>query len=287
VDTVIALPGAPYGAAATTGMALVTLHRAAMLARWDFRRRTLDPFNAPTGREPTNVAIAPGGRAAFVASQYSFRVDRIDLERRQIDGAWHTPANEPFQAAVSPDGRLVFATGNAGFLYFFDARTGLSHGAVQVSAAPNGLAVSSDGSRVYVTHLRSAEIGVVEVGTERYHVLGRMDDQEGQGIVLSPDGKVVYAVSENAGELCAFDAVTGARLALVRTGPSPFGLALTPDGTELWVTTLTGKLLRYRRDDLTLISGLELGGRLRRLAFEPRGLGAVIADESGRIIVMR
>lgn len=287
VDTVLEVPGAPYGAAAGPGMALITVHRAGVLARWDFRRRSFEPAAIVTGLEPTNVAIAPGARVAFVASQKSFRVDRVDLRTEQMDGNWHTPANDPFQAAVSPDGRMVYATGNAGFLYLFDSRTGLPHGAVQVSAAPNGLVVSPDGGRVYVTHLRSPEIGVVDVRAERYSVLGLMDAQEGQGIVLSPDAKVVYAVSEDAGEICAFDALTGARIGMARTGDSPFGLALTPDGTELWVTTLTGQLLRFRRTDLSLIATQVLGGRLRRLAFEPTGLGAVIADENGRVIVLR
>lgn len=286
VDTIIPVPGSPYGAAASPGLGLVTVHRSGTLARWDFRGRTLEPAAIQTGREPTNVAIAPGARFAFVASQYSFRVDRVDLTQRQMDANWHTPANDPYQAAVSPDGSLVFATGNAGFLYVFDARTGLSRGTIEVSAAPNGLAVSPDGRRVYLTHLRSSEVGVVDVRSEQYQVLARMDAQEGQGIVLSPDAKVIYAVSEDAGRLYAFDALTGAELAVAGTGPSPFGLALTPDGRELWVTTLTGRLLRFRRTDLALIGSLDLGGRLRRLAIEPSGLGAIIADEYGRIIIV-
>lgn len=287
LDTVLAVSGAPYGAAAAPGVALVTRHHAAALARWDFRRRTLDVDALATGQEPTNVAIASDGRSAFVASQLSFRIDRIDLTRGLVEGAWPTPANAPYQVAVSRDGRSVYATGNAGFLYLFDAATGRAGGAVRVSDAPNGLVVSPDGREVFVTHLRSSDIGVVDVRTKRYRVLGDLGAEEGQGIALSPDGTVVYAVSENAGDLVALDARTGSRIARVPTGPSPFGVAITPDGSELWVTTLMGRLLRFHRADLSPIDTQVLGGRLRRLAFEPSGMGAVIADEEGRLLVMR
>lgn len=289
VDTILIAPtGRPYGAAAAGGIAYITLHGpVSALSVWDFRTRTYRHAAIPTGEAPTNVAFSPDGRSAFVASQRSFRVDRINVRRGRIDRRWHTPANHPYQVVVSPAGNRAYATGNAGWIYTFNANTGAERGAIPVEAAPNGVVVTEDGRRAFVTHLRSFNIGVVDLERDSYRPLARMDGTEGQGIVLSKDERTLFALSEASGRLYAFDAQTGRRIASVGTGPAPFGLALTPDGGELWVTTLDGRLLRYSADDLAPVGTLELGGRLRRIAIDPQGRGAVIADEEGRIIVMR
>jgi YVTN family beta-propeller protein len=290
VDTIAKVErGSPFGAAVSRdGLALVTLHgQTAALAAWTFGTRAFRPAAFPTGQEPTNVAFSPDGRTAYVASQLSYRVDRIDVRRERVDSLWHTPANDPFQVAASPDGKRVIATGNAGYLYVFDAGSGRPIGAVEVRGAPNGVAVSSDGRMAYVTHLRSREIGAVDLVRATYRTFALLDAAEGQGIVLSPDGGTLYAVSEHADRLYAFDALTGRTVGTVPIGRQPFGLALTPDGQELWVTTLSGDLVRVRRTDLSIVEVNHLGGRLRRLAFDPAGRGAVIADEEGRVIVLK
>jgi DNA-binding beta-propeller fold protein YncE len=289
IDTILTAPmGSPYGVAAARGIAYVTLHGdTSALSIWDFRDRSYRHAVIPTGFAPTNVAFSPNGRSAYVASQLSYRVERVDVRRARIDGKWHTPANDPFQVAVSPDGGSAYATGNAGWLYAFDAASGRSRGAIEVDRDPNGVTVTADGRRAFITHIGSPAIGVVDLERASYRQFAWMDDVEGQGIVLSRDEQAIFTVSEDAGRLYAFDAVTGGRIGWVATGPSPFGLALTPDGRELWVTTLEGRLLRFSADDLSPIGSLAIGGRLRRLAFDPEGRGAVIADEQGRIIVMR
>lgn len=290
IDTILRVPkGGPFGAAASSrGIAYITVHgEVHALASWDFGTRRFDPDAAPIGFEPTNVAFDPSGRYAFVASQRSFRVDPVDVERGKLLTGWPTPANDPYQVAVSPDGRRAVATGNAGWLYIFDARRGTAQGAVEVRSAPNGAVISPDGRTAYLTHLRSREIGAVDLVAGTYRTFARVDSVEGQGIVLSPDGATLYALSERADRLYAFDTRTGRSLGVVTTTRRPFGLALTPDGQELWVTTLSGDLIRYRREDLSQLSLSHLGGRLRRLAIDPAGRGAVVADERGRILVLR
>lgn len=290
LDTVITIAGgAPFGAAVSSrGLAYVTVHGSAReLASWDFASRRAVPQAARTGAEPTNVAFSPEGRTAFVASQLSAAVDRLPVGDAIPDASWPTPGNHPFQVAVAPDGRRVFATGNAGYLFIFAAASGEPLGRVRTAAAPNGLALSRDGRRVYLTHLGSSEVGVVEVETQAYRALGRLDGAQGQGIVLADDDRVLYAVSESSDQLCRFDTETGARQECATTASGPFGLALTPDGRELWVTTLEGELQRFAVPNLKVIATLDLGGRLRRIAMDPLGRGAVIADESGRVLVMK
>jgi DNA-binding beta-propeller fold protein YncE len=189
VDTIIALPnGRPFGVASSGQIAYITIYDTLLsgqqaLSIWDFGRRTYRHAAIRTGAVPTNVAFLPNGTSAFVASQKSFRVDRIDVRRGRLDAHWHTPANDPFQVATSPDGRTVYATGNAGWLYAYDVRTGDPRGAAAVSKDPNGAVVSPDGHYVYLTHLGAPDIGRVDVRTWSYQVLAEMDSAQGQGMV--------------------------------------------------------------------------------------------------------
>lgn len=290
VDTIIPFTrGAPFGAAASSrGLAYVTVHGGvSALGSWDFGSRRAVQFAAATGREPTNVAFSPDGNTAYVASQYASAVDRVPTGAAAPDASWATEGNHPYQVAVSPDGRRVYATGNAGFLYIFDAASGTSMGRIRTASAPNGLAVARDGRQVFVTHLGSPDIGIVDVEAESYRTLGSLDGAQGQGIVLAEEDRTLFAVSQSGNQLCRFDIVARRRTGCATTAPEPFGLALTADGRELWVTTLEGLLQRFRVPDLSLIATLELGGQLRRIAIDPAGRGAVIADETGRMIVVK
>lgn len=291
VDTIISISaGSPFGAAASTrGVAFVTLHNGvSALASWDFKARRAVEHAVPTGVEPTNVAFDPGGSHAFVACQWSSSLERIDVHGARVDGEWPTPGNDPFQVAITPDGKTAFVSGNSRYVHIFDTRSGELRGRVEVGEAPNGLAVSSDGRRVFITHLRSPEVGVVDAEARTYRPLGRMDGEVGQGVVLSRDERILFALSQAASRLYAFDAGSGDLLGAVPTSAAPFGLALTPDGRELWVTTLGGMLLRYSADrSLRPVGQTELGGRLRRIAMDPKGRGAVVADEDGRILVLK
>lgn len=291
IDTIILVSaGSPFGAAVSTrGMAYVTLHSGvAALASWDFKERRAVEHAVLTGVEPTNVAFDPEGTHAFVACQWSSSLERVDVTTSRIDSEWATPGNDPFQVAITGDGKTALVSGNSSFLHVFDARSGELRHRVAVREAPNGLAVSADGRRVFLTHLRSREVGVVDLVTGAYHTLAVMDGATGQGVVLSRDERVVFALSQEASRLYAYDAGSGALLGSVGTSAAPFGLALTPDGSELWVTTLGGTLQRFTADGALRLRGeTQLGGRLRRIAMDPKGRGAVVADEEGRILVLR
>jgi DNA-binding beta-propeller fold protein YncE len=108
-----------------------------------------------------------------------------------------------------------------------------------------------------------------------------------QGLALSSDGKELYAAGE-AGEFVVTDLERGTEKARIRLGAGGFGIALTPDQAQIWITVpRTGQILVVDRASRALVAAVALGGTPRRLAFSRSGDTAVIADEAGAIHLVR
>jgi outer membrane protein assembly factor BamB len=178
----------------------------------------------------------------------------------------HHPGGPTF-VAVSPDGSQVFveaATPFPGQVRFaeyvtlaYNAATGAQEwettSPAEYAAAKQGLAVSPDGSRLYITGL-TGQIAYhtlalsTATGTEIWssdYAFRRNSDQTASFIAVSPDGSEVFVVGQ-AG-VVAYDAATGNQLWAV---PYKLGaerrfqsLAVSPDSSTLYVT---GKGAEFR-----------------------------------------
>ena len=281
--------GMPFGASVNRdGVTYVTLHGGVdALVRWDFSTRSFTDGVTLTGDEPTNVAFSPDGHTAYVAAQLSHEVDIVDVATNTVTGSVSTPGNDPYQTAVSPDGTKFYASGNGDMIWVFDAATHALLDTIPVDADPNGMVITRDGKWMFVTHLSSTNIGRITLATGVYDTLTSVGDIPVHGLDVSPDGTKLYLVSQGTDSLYAFNTATGENVGQVFAGDEAFGLAATPDGTEIWVTSLSGELRRFFSDGLVVNTTLNLGGYLRRIAVDPAGNGAVIADEDGYIIVVR
>jgi YVTN family beta-propeller protein len=107
-----------------------------------------------------------------------------------------------------------------------------------------------------------------------------------QEVVLAPDGSELYVVTEG-GSLYVYDLATGGLAASLALGSGPFGMALTPDGTKLYVTVMwDGEIKVVDRATRTVTRTLYVGGVPRRVAFTTDGT-AVVANESGYVTFVR
>lgn len=281
--------GLPFGASVNRdGVTYVTLHGDIdALVRWDFATRSFTDGVTLTGDEPTNVSFSPDGKTAYVAAQWSDEVNIVDVATNTITASAPTPGNDPYQTVVSPDGTRFYASGNADMIWVFDAATHALIDTIHVDADPNGMVITHDGKWMFITHLSSTNIGRITLATGKYDTLATVGATPVHGLDVSPDGTKLYLVSQGTDSLYAFNTTTGANEGQVFAGAAAFGLAATPDGSEIWVTALSGELRRFYSEGLVVNTTLNLGGTLRRIAVDPAGNGAVIADEDGYIIVVK
>ena len=96
---------------------------------------------------------------------------------------------------------------------------------IPVGTDPEQLALSKDGTRLFVSNEDAA---TVKVGGEP------------EGVEVRPDGAVVYVTSEEDGEVFAIDTAAAKLLRKFATAPRPRSIAFLPDGTRAYVTCENG-----------------------------------------------
>jgi YVTN family beta-propeller protein len=110
-------------------------------------------------------------------------------------------------------------------------------GSFPVGGEPFGVAVSPDGSRVYVAHdIGPGIVSVIDTATNAVSatipVVGNPI-----GIAVSPDGSRVYVTNNRSpGTVLVIDTTSNAVTAIVPGGSFPFGVAVTPDGGKVYFT---------------------------------------------------
>jgi DNA-binding beta-propeller fold protein YncE len=111
----------------------------------------------PIGPYPRGIAVAPKGRAAYVAVMGGGELVRVNLR------TWATlgiPVGAgPRAIAIHPSGRYLFVSLNAeGRVGKVDLRTGKVLAKVATGSAPRSLALAPDGRSLYVANYESGTI---------------------------------------------------------------------------------------------------------------------------------
>jgi DNA-binding beta-propeller fold protein YncE len=231
--------------------------------------------------------------------------------------------------AISRDDRLLFVSeerrSRISVLDFAKARGSgekAELGVIQVGRAPVGLALSTDGARLYAT---SESIGKEvfaaecqpEGGQERQHPEGVLTviDVAAAGkdpaksvlgvrkagcnpvrVALSPDEATVWVTARGENRLEGFTArkLGGASTAApdisVKVGAAPIGLAVRPDGKQIWVAD-SNRFGHNGPGELTAVSPagqvlrtVPSGVFPRDIRFLPDGKTLVVAEYDSRAV---
>jgi YVTN family beta-propeller protein len=203
---------------------------------------------APAGSEPTSInkfgkTVLPNGRY-------------LTPKGRQI-----TVAPHPYGLAISPDGQTVI-TANSGIVPFSislissvlsekplvrQIPEGLKNNEGILEACFMGLAISPDNKTVYVaggqankiikfnikTGKKTGEINCAKINKTDNFSNGYIGD-----MVITKDGKTLYAVDQIGFRMVVIDVATEKILANIPTGRYPFGITLSPDESKIFVANV-------------------------------------------------
>jgi YVTN family beta-propeller protein len=197
-------------------------------------------FAAPPLRPQSGVtAVLPNGREIHPA------------------GNWIPLAPYPFALAVRPDGNEI-AVPSIGFPFTLNVVANPSSANPTVQRMPPagkysdpaievhaGMTYSLDGSLLYVATGDSGKVRAYRTSdwtaASEVSLDGPVAGKESKGsfaatLILSQDGRTLYALDQGNWRIVILDAATLKRIAELPTGSYPFGLALSPDGARLYVT---------------------------------------------------
>ncbi|HEY7994436.1 MAG TPA: bifunctional YncE family protein/alkaline phosphatase family protein [Candidatus Eremiobacteraceae bacterium] len=205
-----------HPAGALTSLGTLPLHMA-----FDHAGRWLAVTNA--GYAPPSVSIveAASGRV-------------VDTER--VDGAFYGVAFSPddstlYVATAQSSGVKVFGFDKSSGKLVGRATWTLSKGDVWA----DGLAVSSDGSTVYVTGGMTKKLYALDSASGKIR-WSTPTGTEPLAVVLSPNGERAYVSDWGAASIAVIDVRTGLRVAMIVVDHHPNALTFSPDGGTLYVS---------------------------------------------------
>ncbi len=187
----------------------------------------------------TTAALAEG--ALLVGNKAAASVHALDLATGERLAEFAT-GEGPHEIEVSPDGKLAVVSdygartaGNSLTVIDWPGRAVLRSIDLGTHTRPHGMRFTPDGKRLVVTTEGSGSLTVVDV--EAGEVTGNIAVGDGlpHMVALSPDGRFAYATQLRAGSLSVVDLESGSKLRDVATGRGAEGLAVSPDGQEVWV----------------------------------------------------
>ena len=137
---------------------------------------------APLGKRPRGIQAEPRRQVA--------------VRRAQRIAASAGPGVDP--KTLPPPDRNADGIGEV------DADTYKVKRVIHAGADPEQLAVSADGTRLYVANEDTARLSVVDVASGTVVAAVKIGE-EPEGVTIRPDGKVVYVTSEGDGAVFAID----------------------------------------------------------------------------------
>jgi serine/threonine-protein kinase len=191
-------------------------------------------------KEPHNALNAGSNRYIYVSSMGSHEIDLIDLEK--MDFAEHIPAGgRPRPYTVSADGKTMYvAVADLHGFVIVDIPGQKVLERVEIPAEhatmrklqyetqdtlTHGLALTPDGSELWVSSLKDDAMYIYDVKTKK--VTGRVSTGEGPNwIVFTPDGKYVCVSNAETNDVSIIDVLTRREVTRVKVGKVPKRLAV-------------------------------------------------------------
>jgi YVTN family beta-propeller protein len=247
----------------------------------------------PLGKRPRGLVAAPDGRSLYVALSGSPLagpgVDEKSLPPadkaadgigvvRLTDGHIErvlSGLSDPEQVTSSPDGtRLFVASEDTGVAVVVKVADGKILARVDVGGEPEGLAVSAKAGLVGVTSEEANSVALLALKDSK--LVARLKvGQRPRDLGFSTDGKSLFVSGENDASLTIID-VTARKvrqtLHLVSPGARPKGIAISPDGARVYVTTGRGGHVDVLdAASLEVIASIAVGARPWGIGLSPDG----------------
>ena len=204
--------------------------------------------------------------------------------------------NSPEQVAVRADQAFAYVTVNIdNVVQVVDTRT---NGVVQTVTGltgPRGVAVSPDGSRVYVANNTGGTNTVSAYSadplTGQLTALATIStgvNTQPRRVVVSPDGSRLYIANQGNlganGSISVVDTSTNTIVATVATGGQLTDIAVNAAGTRVYVVSTTNQMFVVDTATNTVVATVATGGDARGVVVHPDGTRVYVTNQNTNTI---
>jgi YVTN family beta-propeller protein len=242
--------GAPTRGTACAGTAYVANIGAGTVSVVDTKAGTVTD-TITVGKGPYGVAFSPDGQRVYVTNHADNSVSVIDAKTHTVTATIPVGV-DPWDVAVTPDAKHVYTandggpdpatvsdiTTSSGQVSVIDGVAGAS----AVAARPGGAEAYTAGglSIITVIDAKTGTLSQTPSGTPAPAPWTngiKLGDFNTEAIRFSPDGTRAYATTNFNGSVVVVDTKTRSVLQTIKVGDGAVGLAVTPDGTKVYVVS--------------------------------------------------
>jgi YVTN family beta-propeller protein len=228
----------------------------------------------PVGKRPRGIRVSPDGKTLFVA----------------VSG---TPISAPPQ--LDAKGNPIFKKGkdddddddkkadkSADGIAVVDIAQKKLVKKIQVGSDPEQLALSADGTRLYISNEDVGTASVVNIASGKVeHIIPV--SREPEGVTTSPDGKFFYVTCETEGEIFAIDTSNYKVINHFNVGGRPRSADFLPDGTRAFIPSeSSGQLHIIDSVNHKLLKTIELPKGSRPMCVKAAADGKKVYFSTGR-----
>lgn len=182
---------------------------------------------------------------------------RINLASYQIDNVYPV-GSVPKVVEVTPDNKYILVSNWCSYdlkVISVDSQKVIK--TIKIGRYPRGIVVSSDSKRAYVAEMGGNRIHVINL--EDFSVSHIPIGSNPRAIVLSPDNSMMYVTMNLSGKVASWDLVNNKAGKSVETGKSARSLAISSDGTALFVVNFVSDTLsKVRTSDMKVIQNIKV-----------------------------
>jgi YVTN family beta-propeller protein len=152
------------------------------------------------------------------------------------------------------------------------------------------LAVTPDGSRVYVVNTGAGTVSVIDAVTNSTIGGPIAVGLDPFGIAITPEGGTAYVANSSSASVSVISTATNTVVTTVSVGSSPYAVAVTPDGAFAYVTLLgpPGSVVVIDTASNTVVgTPIAVGGNSPQgIAIRPDGAFAYVTSTSDGIVAV-
>jgi len=184
-------------------------------------------------------------------------VSRIDLVTMKIDAVYPV-GSVPKVVQVTPDNKYVLVSNWCSYtVTIISVETGKRIKDIKIGRYPRGIEISEDSQFAYVAEMGGSNIHRIDLSDFSKTLIPIGVNP--RALELSPDGKFLYATLNSSGKVIAWNLLKNKAFKSVKTGDAARSLALSSDGTALFVVNFfSNTVSKVRTSDMKVLQTIKV-----------------------------